>query len=78
MTNQAVRGEVPDEPWRRRHEWRQGLVEFHVPMLALAVLWGFAGLWNGFVLLVGAIVLLHTPDASSRAGILARLLASGV
>jgi hypothetical protein len=81
MRNQAVRSEAPDERWRRRHEWRMGLVEFHVPMIALVVLWAFAGLWNGFLLLVGAIVLLHTPDASSRAGILAFLglfLAAGL
>jgi hypothetical protein len=81
MRNQAMRSDVPDQPWRRRHEWRQGRVEFHVPVLALAVLWGFAGLWNGFLLLVGAIVLLHTEGASSRAGILAFLglfLAAGL
>jgi hypothetical protein len=73
MRSQAIRSEASDEPWRRRHEWREGRVRFHVPALALVVLWAFAGLWNGVLLLVGAIVFLHTPGASSRAGILAFL-----
>src|SRR4029450_4627107 len=81
MRNQAVHTEVPDEPWRRRHDWRVGRVPFHVPVLALVLLWGFAGLWNGFTLLVGGLMLFLAPDASSRAGILAFLglfLAAGL
>ncbi|MFH1574753.1 MAG: hypothetical protein ABIG68_12270, partial [Acidobacteriota bacterium] len=53
----AQRTASPDQPWMWRREWAERRIEHLVPRLGLAVLWGFAAVWNAAIL--GAAAMIH-------------------
>jgi hypothetical protein len=68
------------EPWQQRPEWAARRVAHVVSLAGLALVWGFAFFWYGFLALVGLVVWTHPPAGGTRGpiAVLAFFAAAGL